>query len=251
MLMNNVGYSYYLAGNLQAATNWFDAAIQAEPGYELAIRNLALLYARQGWYPEAIDTFIKVVKKPEAYNDVGYIAMRNGDFDAAALMLTEAVRLSPTYYVTAYNNLEMLEEMKKRAGVREERGALADNISEVVFADDHETQTLKVMPQALNVRAAPTGESEIIDYLKTGDPVQIILEKESWAFVSYRPQGVERDLTGWVKSRYLSRNGSVALPLPGAAGTMPVGMLLEEVDADGSDDAGAKEDQSLAALPAE
>jgi tetratricopeptide (TPR) repeat protein len=250
MLMNNIGYSYYLATDLQQATQWFDAAIQAQPGFELAVRNLGLLYARQGWYPEAIETFISVVDKAEAYNDVGYIAMRNGDYDDASEMLAEAIRLSPTYYVTAYNNLDTLGNMMKRDGQRKDRESLADNLSEVVFAEDRETLTLQVMPQALNVRAAPTSDSEIIDYLKTGDPVEIILSKDRWTFISYRPNGVVRDLTGWVKSRYLSQNSEegASSPLaPGALGEGPVGMLLpaESLDLDptaGEDPAVAAED---------
>jgi Flp pilus assembly protein TadD len=247
-LMNNIGYSYYLAGNLQKATNWFDAAIQAQPGFELALRNLGLLYARQGWYAEAVDTFVQVVKRPKALNDVGYIAMRNGDYDDAALLLTEAVHLSPTYYVTAYENLDTLAELRKQQGQSEPQEPLADNISEVMFPEDHETRTLKVMPQALNVRSAPERESDIIDYLKTGESVQIILVKESWAFISYRPAGVTRDLTGWVKSRYL-KDPAAGSPTPimeEAVGNMPVGMRLEDVAA-----TPAAEDTSLAAMPAD
>ncbi len=221
MLMNNIGYSYYLTGNLQEATKWLDAAVQAQPGYSLAIRNLALLYARQGWYTEAVETFFKVTDKPKAYNDVGYIALRNGDFDEASTLLTEAIRLSPTYYEIAYKNLEQLEEAIKAEGLRDEREQLADNISEVVFAEDHETQKLTVMPQALNVRSAPSADSEIIDYLKTGDAVEVIVKKESWAFVSYRPKGVIRDLTGWVRIRYLSNAAAKANAAPPAPVTLP------------------------------
>jgi Flp pilus assembly protein TadD len=208
MLMNNIGYSYYLSGDLEQATRWLDAAVQAQPGYELAIRNLALLYARQGWYEEAVATFIKVVEKPKAYNDVGYIALRNGDFDAAGLLLTEAIRLSPRYYETAYENLERLEAAIEAAGERKERAELEGNMTEVVFADGHQSQSRTVMPQALNVRSAPSLDSEIIDYLKTGDPVEVLVSRDSWAFISYRPAGVLRDLTGWVRSRYLANSGT-------------------------------------------
>ncbi len=253
-LMNNIGYSYYLAGNLQEATNWFDAAIQAQPGFELALRNLALLYARQGWYTEAVDTFVQVVKRPKALNDVGYIAMRNGDYDDAAMLLTEAVHLSPTYYVTAYENLDTLAELRKQEDEREREAQepLADHLSEVIFPEDHETRTLKVMPQALNVRSAPERESDIIDYLKTGDSVQIILVKETWAFISYRPVGVTRDLTGWVKSRYLSDPDAerAISGVSDAMGEMPVGMQLDDIDVTPAT-APEAEDTALAAMPAD
>ena len=204
MLMNNIGYSYYLAGDLQEATSWLDAAIQAQPGYELAVRNLSLLYARQGWYDEAIATFVRVIEKPQAYNDIGYIALRNGDYEDAGMLLSEAIRLSPVYYETAYQNMELLESTMKRAGVKKQQETSAKNISEVIFAEGHETLSLSVMPQALNVRAAPGQDAEIIDYLKTGDMVEVLMAKDKWSFVSYRPDGVDKDLTGWVKSRFLS-----------------------------------------------
>ena len=158
------------------------------------------------------------------------------------------MHLSPTYYVTAYENLDTLAELRKQQGQSEPQEPLADNISEVMFPEDHETRTLKVMPQALNVRSAPERESDIIDYLKTGDSVQIILVKESWAFISYRPAGVTRDLTGWVKSRYL-KDPAAGSPTPimeEAVGNMPVGMRLEDVAA-----TPAAEDTSLAAMPAD
>jgi Flp pilus assembly protein TadD len=105
LLMNNIGYSYYLAGNLQEATRWFGRAIMTTPDYEPAIKNLGLLYARQGWYDEAVKTFSKVVEKRQAYNDTGYLALRNGDIGRASELISEAIRLSPRYFEKAYENL--------------------------------------------------------------------------------------------------------------------------------------------------
>ena len=204
MLMNNIGYSYYLSGDLQEATNWLDAAVQTQPGYELAIRNLALLYARQGWYKEAVNSFLKIDGRPQVYNDVGYIAMRNGDYYEAQRLLTDAIRLSPVYYETAYKNMAALKEAMVSQDARTEREALADNISEVVFAGNRGSKSLSVMPQALNVRSSPDVDAEIIDYLKTGDVVQVITSSDSWIFISYRSNDVETGLTGWVHQRYLS-----------------------------------------------
>jgi len=71
MLMSNIGYSYYLAGDLDEAANWFGRALIAEENYPPAVKNLALVYARQGWYDEAVKTFSKFISKPQAYNTVG------------------------------------------------------------------------------------------------------------------------------------------------------------------------------------
>jgi len=214
MLMNNIGYSYYLSGDLQEATNWLDAAVQAQPGYELAIRNLALLYARQGWYKEAVDSFLKIESRPEVYNDVGYIAMQNGDYYEAKRLLTDAIRLSPVYYETANINMAALKEAMASQDAHTERETLADNITEVGFAENQGSKSLSVMPQALNVRSFPDSDAEIIDYLKTGDAVQVITSRDTWAFISYRPEDVETDLTGWVRERYLSSTTDSTLALP-------------------------------------
>ena len=66
------------------------------------------------------------------------------------------------------------------------------------------SKSLSVMPQALNVRSSPDIDAEIIDYLKTGDVVQVITSSDPWKFISYRSNDVEAGLTGWVHQRYLS-----------------------------------------------
>ncbi len=207
-LMNNIGYSYYLSGDLEEATRWFGRAILNSPDYEPAIKNLALLYARQGWYDEAVNTFAKVVDEPQAYNDTGYIAMRNGDYWKASELLAEAIRLAPTYYEKAYENLKDVKTAQKRqanetADSDSNSGDLS-NISEVIFPDGRGTQTRSVMPRALNIRAGPTSDSKIVNYLRSGDEVEVIMTLPGWAFVNYRPDKKDSNLTGWVNINYLS-----------------------------------------------
>jgi hypothetical protein len=206
--MNNIGYSYYLSGDLEEATRWFGRAILATSDYEPAVKNLALLYARQGWYDEAVKTFAKVVDEPQAYNDTGYIAMRNGDYWKASELLAEAIRLAPTYYEKAYENLKDVKAAQKRqanetADSDSNSGDLS-NISEVIFPDGKGTQTRSVMPRALNVRAGPTSDSKIVNYLRSGDEVEVIMTLPGWAFVNYRPDKRGSNLTGWVNINYLS-----------------------------------------------
>jgi tetratricopeptide (TPR) repeat protein len=233
MLMNNIGYSHYLSGDLQGATNWFDAAIQAEPGYAPAVRNLGLLYARQGWYAEAVSTFKRVAEDPEAYNDVGYLAMRNGDYDEASKLLANAIRLSPVYYVIAYENLERVREAMKIDGRRDRNAELASNMSEVIFPDDHETQSRKVMPQALNIRSAPSSDGEIISYLKTGDEIEIIMSQPGWAFISHTPRNSVEAVTGWVNTRYLlSEDKATAAAI---TGQMTGSQVVAELPADAAE----------------
>jgi tetratricopeptide (TPR) repeat protein len=202
MLKNNIGYSYYLAGNLQQAASWFTKAIQADANYRAAIKNLALLYARQGWYDRAVDTFAKAVDEPEAYNDAGYIAMRNGDLNKAIELLTKAIRLSPTYYELAYENLEQVNEQLDELARQARHNELAENKGNIVFPDGHQQKFRTVLPQTLNVRAEPSADAAVVEYLRAGNAVKIVASQPGWAFINHgTPSG--GTVSGWVNTRFL------------------------------------------------
>jgi Flp pilus assembly protein TadD len=108
LLLNNLGYSRFLANDLEQAARDFYAATQLDPSYKPARANLAMTYAQRGWYKVAVETLVEASDKPKAYNDVGYIALMRNDLAEAEQLLNEAVRLSPVYYATAHQNLEAL-----------------------------------------------------------------------------------------------------------------------------------------------
>jgi len=113
-VLTNLGYSYYLSGELDVAENLFLDAIRSDSTHERAISNLGLIYARRGKYDDAVEILRRVTPRPRALNDVGYVAFSNGDLDAAAFMLSEAIRISPSYYETANENLERVERARQR-----------------------------------------------------------------------------------------------------------------------------------------
>ena len=113
-VLNNRGYSSYLAGNLAAAERDFRAVLTVDPEYQRAWQNLGLIYARRGDYMTAVDTISRVVSRHVATNDVGYIAMVSGDYGYAELLFGEAIRLSPVYYETANQNLAELRRRRAR-----------------------------------------------------------------------------------------------------------------------------------------
>jgi SH3-like domain-containing protein len=93
--------------------------------------------------------------------------------------------------------------------MREQNRELADtndlgNVSQVVFPDGKGAEKASVMTRALNVRAAPSSDSKIVNYLRSGDEVAVIATMPGWAFVNYRPNRQGSNLTGWVNSHYLS-----------------------------------------------
>lgn len=113
-ILINRGYSKYLNEDYQAAALDF-YTVAERSNNDKAWRNLGLVYGRQGWYEDALETFLKVEDERDAYNETGAIAMDNGDVDEALYYLNEAVRLSPTYFAKAEGNLAQLRKKDSRA----------------------------------------------------------------------------------------------------------------------------------------
>lgn len=112
MVLNNLGYSYYLAGDLERARSLFQQALSADPSFQRAQYNLALITAKLGRYQEAIAMFGKLMKPDAAYNNLGYLCMMEGKYDKAEEFFRKAIEISPTYNVTANDNLKALQRMR-------------------------------------------------------------------------------------------------------------------------------------------
>lgn len=111
MLWNNLGYSMYLVEDLVGAEENMRKALSLDPDYSAAKRNLALVFAWQGLYAEALKVMLTAEDRPTAYTDIGLLALKMGNYDQAELLLSEAVRLSPTYNPVASRNLAAVREM--------------------------------------------------------------------------------------------------------------------------------------------
>jgi Flp pilus assembly protein TadD len=105
LLWNNLGYSRYLAGDYRSAHRHIEAALQLDPDFHAARMNLALVYARQRKYDDALRTMLHAGDDVAAYNDVGYLAFQMGHYARAEAFFVEAIERSPTYNVRANQNL--------------------------------------------------------------------------------------------------------------------------------------------------
>ena len=94
-VINNRGYSHYLASRWQAAKQSYTRALQLSPEYGPSWRNLGLLYTRQGMYMEALQAFGHLMNENEAYGEMGYICMLEGKYQRALYFLNRASQLSP------------------------------------------------------------------------------------------------------------------------------------------------------------
>ena len=116
---NNLGYSHYLAGNWDDALKHFKMALNHDSKFKRAWNNIGLLYARQGKYDAAVTSYRRVMNNAEAYNNVGYICMINGEYAKASRYFQMAIEASPTYYPKAHNNLEKVRKLQKQLGLND------------------------------------------------------------------------------------------------------------------------------------
>jgi len=107
-LLNNRGYSLYLDGRYSLAAE--DLIKAAMLGVERAWLNLGLVRARQKRYSEAVRLMGRTAESEVAYNDVGYIAMRQGDLAVAESYFRKAIAASPRYFEAAQRNLTELRD---------------------------------------------------------------------------------------------------------------------------------------------
>lgn len=110
-IQNNLGYSRYLAGQWGLAEKAYLAALNIDPWHERAWRNLGQLYTRQGRYEEALEVLTEVMSEAEALNTMGYISMSGEQLSDAEGFFVKAAAASPSYYVTANENLSQVRRL--------------------------------------------------------------------------------------------------------------------------------------------
>ncbi len=134
-ILSNIGYSYYLTGELRAAERYFKRAIAADNQFKRAWTNLGLIYVRKGQYNRAVKTLKQVMKEFEAYNDLGYFLMLDGHLEEAEYFFQKAIDLSPTYFEKAYSNLEQVQIKKAELQFLQSE-AQEDEIDEIELQAD-------------------------------------------------------------------------------------------------------------------
>lgn len=105
MLLTNFGYSKYAAGNWSAAESYFEKALARDPRHAKAWSNLGLLRVRQGDYDKAMDAFSRIMSDAQASNNIGYLCMIEGNYGQAEKYFIEAIKRSPSFNSSAYENL--------------------------------------------------------------------------------------------------------------------------------------------------
>jgi len=201
MLITNLGYSHYLAGQLEEAEKLFIVAIGIDRHYEPAAANLGLVRARRGQYDSAVDILENVMTRAKALNDVGYIAFVNGDIEDAERLLGDAVRASPTYYETAYENLDRLR------AVQEANRPRAEDMNVASIDGTHGSTPVEyrqVRTDRLNVRGSDSIDAPIVGFLAARNRVRVLMDQGAWSFVAFEAKEEENSISGWVMSGFLA-----------------------------------------------
>ncbi|WP_228730435.1 tetratricopeptide repeat protein [Shewanella yunxiaonensis] len=105
-LATNLGYSYYLSGDLQQAESYLKRAIQDDASFARAWSNLGLIYIRKHQDDLALSMFEQTMSKADALNDLGYFLMLEGQYDKAISIFKQAIDASPSYFEKAQKNLK-------------------------------------------------------------------------------------------------------------------------------------------------
>jgi Flp pilus assembly protein TadD len=114
MIINNIGYSSLGSGNYADAIVQFRRALVLEPNNLTVQTNLRLALAASGDYAAALRS-APSDQMPNLLNDVGYIALRRGDYAAAERYLTGAMDASGSYSSVTARNLAWLKDKQGAA----------------------------------------------------------------------------------------------------------------------------------------
>lgn len=175
-VINNRGYSRYLAGDLAGAEADLRLAISlgAPAG---AWTNLARVQAAQRRYEEALESLLREHDEANAYNHLGIASLEAGDLLKAQEYLAEAIRASPRYFEAAQENLAQVKERIEAEGRHPTRVTTSD--------------------AKVYVKGSYVGQVE------SGREVAVLFTQGQYSLVKY--QGADgADQTGWVTSAILA-----------------------------------------------
>jgi tetratricopeptide (TPR) repeat protein len=187
-VMNNRGYSRFLAGDLAGAEADLKEAIRLGAG-EGSWTNLGKVQAAQARYAEALASLLHDMKVHEAYNLLGEAAMRRGDYMAAQRYFQLAIRESPTYFEAAQKNLVVLNE----------RMASEDAAMAIAPAARGEP-SLRVVLEDTKVYF----DGKVVGLARRGERVVVLESKQGRSRVRVRDAAAGADVTGWVPSAVLA-----------------------------------------------
>jgi Flp pilus assembly protein TadD len=180
-VMNNRGYSRFLAGDPVGAETDLKEAIRLGAG-DGAWTNLGKVQASQARYAEALQSFLNEMDMPHAYNLLGVVAMQRSDDLLAKKYFESASRASPRYFEAAQRNLSIVNE--RLASTMPVAGARVVTSETDVYSN--ETQEVRV------------------GVVRRGDQVQVLEARLDRSRIKFKASDGDDGHVGWVPSAALA-----------------------------------------------
>lgn len=96
-IFNDLGYSYYLQGQLDKAESALLKAVSMKPANPRFRNNLGMVYGYQGRYEEAIEQFRRGGSEADAYYNMAFILVAQENLEGAKRCLLLAQAADPTH----------------------------------------------------------------------------------------------------------------------------------------------------------
>ena len=162
-IRNDMGMSFIAEKKPTSAIGHFEAALAESPSNATARANLRIAQAMLGRYDAAVSGAAER-DLADTLNNVGYIALLNGDLAVADRLLRRAVEVSPSFHEAANANLDLLAQARARQFASAPQGtpggAAASNYRDLT-------------PQGLAVGRALQGEGRVQAEPGLGSPAPV------------------------------------------------------------------------------
>jgi Flp pilus assembly protein TadD len=112
---NDLGISRYVTGKFDKAADAFLKAFNLDPNNRRICNNLGLALYRLGNTEDALEAFKRGGSDASAFNNIGYLQMKDKDYDRAIASLEKAIDAKPSYYTRAQKNLDKVKAALKKA----------------------------------------------------------------------------------------------------------------------------------------
>ncbi len=103
---NDLGVCRYLTGKFDEAAHAFLKAFNIDPENPRICNNLGLALYRLGNTEDALEAFTRGGSEAAAYNNIGYLQMKDKRYENAFAALQRAIAANPSYYSRAQKNIE-------------------------------------------------------------------------------------------------------------------------------------------------
>ena len=94
-LLNDVGYSFYMRGQLGEAEKYLRQAVERKPDHKGAWNNLGMVLVHQGKLDEGYTAFVKAIGPAGAYSNIGFQLESRGQKKEAGDCYRKALELDP------------------------------------------------------------------------------------------------------------------------------------------------------------